>query len=47
MPGSIAGYVNQSPLYQFVVLGNLARKPLKIIDREQGAGRHGMSLHLV
>jgi hypothetical protein len=34
MPGSVSRHVNQFPLDQF------GREQLKIVDREQGAGRH-------
>jgi hypothetical protein len=39
MSRSVSGYVNQFPLDQFVVFGSFGRKPLKIVDREQGAGK--------
>jgi hypothetical protein len=40
MPRGVSRYVNQSPIDQFVVFGIFGREPLKIVDREQGAGRH-------
>ena len=40
MPRRVSRHVNQLPLDQFVVFGSFGREPLKILDREQGAGRH-------